>query len=262
MRRIVEGAGFVALAVGAHMLMVGMAPPEAGSSSAGEGGTAVMTLAAATESIESMVEDWDTPPELELDIAELTPPAPITPPTPSIVPDVTTPEAPILETPALQFETPVLNDAFSVPTTPPPPTPPKPEPKPQPNPKPSVASNASAAQKAAGSGGQTSAGKAGSSATSSQAAAKAQSELARWHSAIRARIERRKKSVRAVGTVRVQISVGRDGRLQSAKIVGPSGDSKIDTAAMRAVSAAGRFPKAPKSATQGQYTIEFAMRYK
>lgn len=235
-----------------------------------------MTLAAATESIESMVEDWDTPPELELDIAELTPPAPITPPTPSIVPDATTPEAPILETPALQFETPVLNDAFSVPTTPPPPTPPKPEPKPeptpkpkpevkpkpQPKPKPSVASNASAAQKAAGSGGQTSAGKAGSSATSSQAAAKAQSELARWHSAIRARIERRKKSVRAVGTVRVQISVGRDGRLQSAKIVGPSGDSKIDTAAMRAVSAAGRFPKAPKSATQVQYTIEFAMHYK
>lgn len=63
MRGLIEGTFFLGLATAAHL--VAWAPtPDAGIQAAGDGGDALLTLAAASASVAQMVEDWETPPDV------------------------------------------------------------------------------------------------------------------------------------------------------------------------------------------------------
>jgi protein TonB len=287
-----EGGSFAVMAVGVHLLFVGMAPEDAGSSSAGEGGEAMLSMQASSESIEALVDDWDTPPETSSPVVELV--ALTAPPlTPQLQMEPAAEIAlPRTLTPAPRFETPHLRENVSLPSQallPPQAQEPTPElealskiipqlrpiRRPAPTnarttassskatPKSVTTSPARAAQKSAGSGGTTSAGTArAASNTAAQSSSASASELVKWKSAVRARIERRKRGVGAVGNVKLQITVARTGALRNAKVIGPSGNRKMDIAALNAVKSAGKFPRAPSSATNASHTFNFTMRFK
>jgi protein TonB len=126
-------------------------------------------------------------------------------------------------------------------------------------PKASQASAASQTQKAAGSGGTTSAGNSNSSAATARQTKAAATALSRWYSSIRAQVERRKRGGKGSGTVGLRVTVGRTGALQSVSVGKSSGNSSLDGLALNAVKSAGRFARAPKSATNASYHIAFSM---
>jgi protein TonB len=293
MRTLIEGGGFAALAIGVHLFFVGLTPPESGSSSAGENGEFMTSMEASSESMEAIVAQWDTPPDADVEVTELVELSPPVLDAPPPMLQITPPTLSTALAPSLLESAHVNNEVSLPPQTPPelvvkpepdpkvealqktapvprPKVPPKPKrapvkpskPAAKAAPKASVASVASAAQKAAGSGGATSSGKGQAAASTSAKATKAAaSEMVRWTSAIRTRIERRKRSVRATGSVTLQISVARTGMLQSAKVISSSGNPAIDKAALGAVTSAGRFPKAPSSATKASYALSLVMKF-
>ena len=85
---------------------------------------------------------------------------------------------------------------------------------------------------------------------------------AEWGAAIRARIERRKVYPAAAagvqGIVTLRLTVAADGRLAGVTVGNSSGSSVLDTAAISAVTSAGRLPKAP--AALGAGTSTFTLR--
>lgn len=94
--RIFEGGIFIALAMSAHLGVLGL-QNETGQQSAGASGIASITLQGSTASIEAVVEDWKRPPEIseQTDLQE--PPVVETPPEDVAelppVPDVQQPDA-------------------------------------------------------------------------------------------------------------------------------------------------------------------------
>lgn len=127
------------------------------------------------------------------------------------------------------------------------------------------ASAASPSQQARGQGDGSNAGAARRDDASTLSANQQQSLAAQWGAQVRAEIERRKRypgsAGGAAGTVRVRITVGRDGSLRGLSLAGPSGHRALDQAAVRAVRAAGRFPAAPQGLTKPSYTFTLAMRF-
>lgn len=109
---------------------------------------------------------------------------------------------------------------------------------------------------------------AGAKGTGSAAAAsgKGAADLrAGWMASIRAKIERRKAYPKAAGgsegRVKLQVTVGRDGRLAAVGIVQSSGNAALDAAAVRAVKTAGRFSKAPKGLDDASVTFVLPLRF-
>jgi len=127
--------------------------------------------------------------------------------------------------------------------------PPKPKPRAEP---------AAPAQKAVGTGAQGIAGqnRTGKSATAADGAGEAR---AAWGAAIRARIERRKTypaaAGGAAGKVTLRLVVAADGRLASVAVTRSSGVAALDRAAVKAVTAAGRFAKAPAGLGQTGFSL-------
>ncbi|MBO6885069.1 MAG: TonB family protein [Marivita sp.] len=73
--RIVELTAFIALSSALHAATLLLAPVPGGGSSGGDGGTADVTLQAATSTLAAMVQDWDRPPEVSTAPALLQPEA-------------------------------------------------------------------------------------------------------------------------------------------------------------------------------------------
>ncbi|SEN54261.1 outer membrane transport energization protein TonB [Loktanella fryxellensis] len=248
MSKVVERAVFGAVALGLHLgaLSAVQMQPAGAQGGAGNGGDAMISLAAVDGTVAEMVADWDRPPVLS------PPPAPVMPPpvveaaplatTPPIAPAaVTAPQMPSLpQMPVPDTDAPALPAAVTEAPPPPEPEPtfapvvtarpverpdrpaPEPEPVPEPvrqaeapperqaEPQPQAQSQqAQPGQRAAGQGGGAVAGNAGTSEAASAGPAARSSLMADWGGTIRSRIERRKSYPRAAGgaTGTVQVAI-------------------------------------------------------
>ena len=289
MKRLVEFAVFLALAVGVHLAVASYAPSRDGVQAAGNEGAAVVSLQAATATVADMVEQWETPPDVPDAPAEpVAPQAAVPVPQMPKMPQVRVEASPVTEAPkaaGLAVPQPERLPDQSGMIAPPPPPPPVPKvsetrqepadtrPKARPKPpvprkvqeKPKATSRASVAQKASGQGGGGDAGVARQQRAATPSANQQQSLTAQWGAQVRRQIERRKRYPRsargASGTVQVLITVGRDGSLRRVSLSGSSGHSALDEAALRAVRAAGRFPNAPRGLSKPTYTFTLGMRF-
>lgn len=283
MRRIAEISVFGALAIGLHMAFMVERPSE-GDQSSGSGGDALISLAAASAQIETMVESWTEPPKVQPDFDV---PQPDTVAAAPVLPmaSVRMDDAPNAEMKMAAMQAPSAPDLMQIDTQSAPPPPPKkpppkkaaaPKPKPKaappkPKPKPKKdakvakkaqkASTGRAAQKAAGAGGGAVAGNKGKAKTVS--AGKRKSLIASWGARIRAQVERRKRSPsgRAKGTVVLRLNVSRTGQLRAVSVRKSSGNATLDNAAVAAVKRAGKFPAAPKQLTDSSYSFSLPVRF-
>ncbi|MBY6092453.1 cell envelope integrity protein TolA [Maritimibacter alkaliphilus] len=301
MIRIAELLAFVALAVGVHILFALRLDTEDGADAGGQGGDAMVTLAAATAQMETMVEQWERPPELDTpqDIA----PAPVETPVAeaprlnSAPPDLAPVQSAAIQLPSMTEERPDTPEIDL--STPPPPEPePEPEPeiqqselapqssprpperpeapreRPQPKPEPKrqaqVAEKAqqssagSAAQKSAGSGGSAFAGNSGRTEASTMSKAQSAKLETVWGAKIRAKIARYKRfprGVRGGGRVVLSITVTPSGQVAGAGIARSSGNGELDRAALQAVQRAGRMPAAPSGLTNARYSFALPMSF-
>ncbi|GAA6200454.1 TonB family protein [Aquicoccus sp. SU-CL01552] len=83
MVRYVETAVFLGLAVGLHLVLFAGVPPR-GTEAGGAGGEETITILAASDRVETMVEAWKRPPEIEIENVEkqLAPTPDVAPPRP------------------------------------------------------------------------------------------------------------------------------------------------------------------------------------
>lgn len=132
MTRYFEITGFIALSVALHLVLAMEIDEEDGANAGGEGGAEMVSLVAATASVETMVEQWEAPPPVVTQVAQ---------PSPDIVEPDASPDRP-----QAQFDlAPDRSAAISLPSTeqdlpdmpqvdmssPEPPKPPEPEPEPE-----------------------------------------------------------------------------------------------------------------------------------
>lgn len=280
MKRMVELAVFVGVALAIHVVGFASKPPT-GAESGGTGGDALISLAAAAPTVVEMVQTWETPPNLPDAVVPNMQAPPDTDTASITLPDIELNQAPraqarmTLAQPT-QTQTPDINTTPAAPPPPPPeveapkaPERPKTRPKPRPDPpetaqKSDKASAGRAQQRAAGSGGNDQAGASGASATSTASAGRQAKLQSIWGAKIRSRIERRKRfpsGTKGTGRVSVRLTVSHSGQLVSYRISKSSGVNAFDQAALNAVSRAGRFPGAPKALTGAQHTFNLQMNF-
>jgi len=283
---------FVALAAGAHLVVAASVPDLKGAQAAGNQGTSVVSLQAASATVAAMVEVWERPPDLAVE-----PAAPETQQLATPVPQI--PQAQTDSTPPMQAPQPLslaVPQSESLPNrsvtaSPPPPEVPDPRPETEtarladirPTARPKdlarqapaqesrkqkkspVTSRSSALQKASGQGSGANAGTQGQQRPATLNAGQIQSLTAQWGAKVRRKIEQAKRypagARGASGTVTVRITVGRDGSLRGVSLAGSSGDQVLDKAALRAVRASRRFPSAPNGLTKPSYTFTLAMTF-
>jgi protein TonB len=255
-------AGTLALAL--HLAaFAAVAPHLQGAQAAGDGGTAPLTLAAADPALADLVANWDRPPDIAPQSAAqptVPQPQPKPPEAPAVLAlPAPAPAATPAPLPAPQPDVAPLSD-LAIPDPPPQAKEPPPV---RPPAKPAKASPAqqpaAPAQQAAGAGGQGAAGQSGQAIAAQRGAAAAAAAKAEWGAAIRARVERRKSyptdADGATGRVTLRLLVGADGRLVSVAVAQSSGVAALDRAAVLAVKAAGRFPKAPRGMTETSFSL-------
>ena len=296
MRRLAEFLVFGALALGVHVAFAFRFEPVEGGDAGGQGGEAMVTLAAASASVETMVARWNAPPETSAarpavlpspPKAALRAPAPTAPlaDLPDISrtaialpgPAVERPPLPEVETaPPPDPEATARHDDKGGPTVskrpnerpadlkrPEPPTkvadPVTPADKQRP------ASAASQAQKSAGAGGSPQAGTSNASQVKTLSKAQTSRLITVWGGQIRARVERQKRfprGARGSGRVVVRITVSRAGQITGAVVARSSGSTQFDAAAMAAVSRTGGLPGAPAGLTDASYTFNLPMDFR
>lgn len=288
----------ITIAVGLHVSVFAIRPPEAGAVSAGAGGGDLVSLQAADAVLADLVAEWDRPPTPEpAVVAELTPP--VQADTPPAMPEpVAEPPPPLMPAPEAmalpQMAEAPLSGGVSLPPPPPPEPPPELEPvaepvpdlRPKPRPAdlakpapqqrapeapraaerraPQSPSAGQAAQRAAGSGGGVQAGDSGTAQAATLSTTRLNDLTAGWGASIRSRIERRKSYPAAArgasGTVTVRLTVSRSGQLAAVGVVRSSGNAALDQAAVRAVQSA-RFPAAPAGLTDASYSFTLPMTF-
>lgn len=267
MKALPEATLFLSAAAGLHLLAFSLLSAPTGSAgAAGDGGEALITLAAAPARIAALIDAWETPPQVTPDTPALHAPEQPHPDTPQATPDQTRPTLP--SAPGLPQTDSTRAPALD--TSPAKPQPaPKPQAKPQPKPKPaakpqSKPSAPSAAQKSAGQG-QTGAAGAAKTQSPSLSKSQARSLTAQWAGQILSRIERKKRfppSARGrSGAVSLTLTVTANGTLQSAQVSRSSGHAALDGAAMQAVQRAGRFPAAPAALGKGPFRLTLKIRF-
>lgn len=288
MTRAGEFAWFTGLALALHLgLWIGVA--RSGLEAAGSGGQSTVSLMAASGRMADLVKRWARPvdaaqtlPTLPIPTApsagqlvDLPPAHPQQPPSvqPSeqVAPASATPERPgalpqidtnsaLPSLPRFAPESslrPLSRPVHPAPAAQPRPAPPKPRAAPRPQ------SSGAMAQTAAGSGGGSNAGNKSTQRPATLSKAARQSLLARWGAAIRNRVERRKSypgGTRASGTVVLQVTISRNGRLVAVSAVRSSGSAALDGAAVKAVRRA-RFPAAPKGLDAAQYRFNLPLAF-
>lgn len=253
MKALPEATLFLGAAAGLHLLAFSLiSAPSGTAGAAGDGGEALITLAAAPARLAALIEAWETPPQITPDTPALHSPDQPQTDSPRAAPAQTRPTLP--DAPGLP-----QTDTARAPTLDTSPAKPQPAPKPQPKP-----AAPSAAQKSAGQG-QT--GSAGAAATKSPSLSQSQARslTAQWAGQILSRIERKKRfppSARGrSGAVSLTLTVAANGTLQSAQISRSSGHAALDGAAMQAVQRAGRLPAAPAALGNGPFRLTLKIRF-
>ncbi|KAA2314199.1 TonB family protein [Pseudooceanicola sediminis] len=147
MRRLLETAAFLALAVGLHVAVAIRVPSDGGSDAGGQGGQALVSLQGAAPGMVEMVKAWETPPEVaqpdtpDMPQDAVADPAPLRP----VAQTTPRPAFPSMELPQAQPDTTALpkieQDVPPPPQAEPDPIPeevaqPAPEPQPEPEPEP------------------------------------------------------------------------------------------------------------------------------
>ena len=244
-----------------------------------------MSLQAASAAVAEMVEAWERPPEVAA--APVMQEAPRMAMRPPERPRAAATEAPsrpaARRAPGLAVPRPEALPDRSVTAPPPPPPAPEAEREPPPDtrpvpaperiarpappdaPKPQTTARSNAPQKARGHGGGADAGAAARQRAATLSADQRQSLTAQWGAEVRRKIERGKRYPHAArgasGTVRLRITLGRDGSLHGVALAASSGHSALDDAALRAVRSARRFPPAPRALSQPSYTFTLPMTF-
>ncbi|GAA6196405.1 energy transducer TonB [Pseudophaeobacter arcticus] len=278
MKRTAEITLFAGLAALIHVSLFASAP-KSGVQSSGAGGEAMVSIEAASATVAEMVEAWERPPPRP----QMVKPDLEQPRTPTDAPQM--PQFELADAPRaavlVALQEPEEADVVEIDqSTPPPPPPPEPEPKPEPKPRPKPApkpvetpptaqtsnqtSAGRAAQRAAGSGGGAQAGAAGGATTATSSAGQRAKLQSIWGAKIRSRIERRKRypsGTRGSGRVVLRITVAANGTLVNYRVAKSSGVAAFDQAALKAVSRAGKFPKAPKGIGASQFTFNLPMSF-
>lgn len=261
MRGLAEGSLFLIGAAGLHLMgLSALSLPSGDTGSAGDHGTATITLAAANASLQTLVQQWDQPPDAA---PSVTAPQLLQPELPALPSPVAMPlaaatplagPAPLI--PAPKADTPSLDTSPAIPrpVTKPTPTPlPAPKAKPQPTP---PASDSRAKQTATGEAKTTPPGLSN---------AKQRSLTAQWGAQILRRIERKKSFPAAArgrtGVVGLRLTVTRQGKLQAVTVTRSAGLSALDNGALTAVKRARQFPAAPKGLSAPQYTFNLSIRF-
>ena len=282
MKQLFEFSFFLAGATALH-LSVGYVAPSGQTASAGAGGDAAITLAAATASVQDMVTAWDQPVSAAQTVAQpLQTPDQIMVAQPLAAP---TPDRAVSRPAAVA--PPLISDAPALPqvdrSVPPPPQPeiaqtrpklrpPAPaktvkkaepaKPKPKAATKPKSSSNV-APQKAAGGGAKATRGQSENGAATKSKPGNSKQLMAQWGGQIRASVERRKRypsGTRARGTVTLVISVHTRGTVASVSLRKSSGIAQIDRAAIAAVKSA-RISAAPKGLAAGVHSFTLPMKF-
>ncbi len=285
MKQILEFSFFLAGATVLH-LSVGLIAPPGQDAAAGDGGTASVSLAAASPLVQGMVAEWDRSVEVVQSVMQ---PTPVMPDAPTL--DLPTPDA-ALPVPVAQLP-PVHSDAPALPqidrsVAPPPqkpafakirpqlrppqparavakalPAPAAPQaPKSQKSPR-KNSSQATAAQTSAGAGGKKASGKAGTGSAKVARPGNTKELMAQWGGQIRTSVERRKRypgGTRARGTVTLAISVHTRGAVVGVSVRRSSGVPQIDRAAIAAVQSA-RISAAPKGMSPGVHSFTLPMKF-
>lgn len=275
MKRWWEILVFVTLAVAIHIAFFASAP-RSGSTSGGNGGEALVSIQAAAQTVVEMVNAWERPPEVQSVLkTEMDVPEAPTSDTPAI-PQIEIGQAPRAEM-RVALAPPDAPDELQIDVAPPPPPRPEPEveleadvrPRQRPQEpatdhgaKADVNSDGRKEQKSAGAGGGSQAG-AGTNATAVADGGRNAKLKSVWGAKIRARIEHYKRyprGVKATGTVVVEITVSREGRLVSYRIRSSSGSAELDNAALGSVTRAKKFPKAPKKLAGNTFRFNVPMK--
>lgn len=76
MRALVQVGGFLVLSLGLHLGVLAVGSARSGAVAAGDGGDAVVTLAASSAALAALVAGWDSPPEIATDVAVEAAPVP------------------------------------------------------------------------------------------------------------------------------------------------------------------------------------------
>lgn len=112
---------------------------------------------------------------------------------------------------------------------------------------------------------KTPGGQTGTAQSHSRDGANANALIAGWGAKIQRKVHRRVLTPRGVagsGTVRVALTVGRDGALRGARVTQSSGIAAFDQAALNAVHRAGRFPPAPGGLTKAHYNFTLSLNFR
>lgn len=255
----------VVLALGLHGALLAALGRETGggATASGEGGSDLVSLVPASTDLVALVAQWESPPDpVPAPALAATP----KPPEAAPVEPAVSPAAPLAPTPMAPVAVPaevapaVTPEASAQSAEPPPPRPADPPQaraakQPEPAPRPAARAQGSGGGNAAGQDGADQAG------TASPGLSDA---LTAWGAEIRARVERKKSFPRSArgltGSVAVALTVARDGRLVDAAIVTSSGNEAFDGAALKAIRAAGRFPRGPAD-LDGAHRFSFNLRF-
>ncbi len=261
MSRYFEPLAFLGLATALHagaFVTLGR-----GGAASEEGGEATVVLQAAGDEVATLVAQWERPPEVISDLPSFA--APAMPQAPALPARAT---APAFQTPAA-LPTPALE-------APPDPDISQPAARPDPvRPRPRSERRAPRPVEAAATPRQEQPRQTNTSAGQQQAAAATQARRltagqlqsleAEWGATILSRIARQQRYPQGrhgTATVRVQLTVSRDGRLQAVGLSASSGSQALDRAALDAVRRAGRFPAAPQGLTKASYTFRVPMTFR
>ena len=282
MKQLFEFSFFLAGATALH-LSVGYVAPSGQRASAGAGGDAAITLAAATASMQDMVTAWEQPVTAAQTVAQPQPVPQMEPaalPLAAPVPDRAV-SRPAVLAPPLVSDAPALPEVDRSVAPPPrpeiaqtrpklrPPAPVKTAKKAEPvkpkakAPPPTKATKNIAPQKAAGGGGKATRGKSDSGAATKTKPGNAKHLMAQWGGQIRTSVERRKRypsGTRARGTVTLAISVHTRGTVVNVSLRKSSGIAQIDQAAIAAVKSA-RIATAPKGLAPGVHSFTLPMKF-
>lgn len=268
-----EIAVFGSLALGVHIAAWSVTSGTSGATSAGRDGADEVTLIAATASQAAMVSTWQRapeattqpPPELAtptLDAPTLPKPAAQSNPSPGLrLPEST----PTLSAPQRALTPDIDTEAAAPPVRMAASKRPKPRPDKREVFAPSPTETRQQPRKVAqGSGSSQQAGQDNASDLQSANAARANALRAQWGASIYAKIRRNMQYPRGLnddGTARLALRVASNGRLQDLRLTRSSGNAAIDRAALRAVSRAGRFNKAPQGLSGSSHDFSLSLTF-
>lgn len=277
MKHVVEFGVFLALATVSHFAL--FQGEKTGSAEAmGNAGAQVLTLAASSESLSAIVQEWDRPVEvvqqiaLPEQVAPVSAPAPVVRASPSALPQpapkpVLAPLQPAApDMPTIDTANPPQQNFAAVQSARPqlrPAPPPRAVAKAKAKPAAKKKSSSAKRQVATGAGKGKAAGKKKVAKAPAKRQASSPAAKARWGGSIRSAVERRKKypaNTRARGRVVLTVAVSTNGRLASVRIKRSSGNRTLDKAAVSAVQRA-RFKAAPKGVKSGVHYFSLPISF-